>query len=292
MRFFCINDGVPEVTINSLRGACDKREVDFVEIYAPAFLFDPESQLVPGDMLYSPAISAAASRVEQFLFADKVATFYADPRRVLFATSHQRLVFQRSGLPTPRAIPVLSADRNILRAHVQAVGGFPVIVKIPGWSAGVGTIKVDSFPTLFSLLDFILAVGHSPLICAFIGSATYWRLTVVGNRVVASHRGEAKPDDFRVHGSSNRADFIVRPPEAAITLAIRAVEAMDLEFGGVDLLEHSSGRFFLLESNFPCFFAGPQLVTGVDVAGSMIDHLIAKSRRLTAPNLASTDHAN
>ena len=45
-------------------------------------------------------------------------------------------------------------------------------------------------------------------------------------------------------------------------------------------MDHPTGRLYLLESNFPCYFATPQEAVGTDVAGAMLDFLIEKSRRL------------
>ena len=45
------------------------------------------------------------------------------------------------------------------------------------------------------------------------------------------------------------------------------------------VLETPSGDLVVLEVNFPCFFAQAQQVTGVDVAGRMVEHLVAKAAR-------------
>ena len=54
------------------------------------------------------------------------------------------------------------------------------------------------------------------------------------------------------------------------------------EFGGVDLLRHPGGRWYLLEVNMPCYYPHAQEVAGVDIAGAMVDHLHAKALRLAA----------
>jgi hypothetical protein len=280
MRLYYVNDDVPEVTTEQLKGACSKRGIEFIEVYAPAFLFDPASQLVPGDLLYRAAISMASMRVEQFLFADGVSTFYAHPDGVFFGYTNAPLLFQRAGLPVPRRFALVSPNRELIRRHVKAVGGLPVIVKLPG-SGGIGTMKVETFPALFSLLDLLSSQKQQPAVCAFIDQAVHWRLIVVADRVVACYRNIPEDDDFRTYASSDKTDF-VDPPAAMAELAIRAVKVLGLEFGGVDILEHPSGRNYVLESNFPCFFGQPQIVAGIDVAGAMLDYLIAKSHRLSA----------
>jgi hypothetical protein len=281
MRFIYINDGVPKITTQLLSEACAARKVEMAEIDAPGFLFAPESELAPGDLLYRSATSLAAMRVEQFLYGQGVASFYNDLDAGLGSLPYYALAFQRAGIPVPRSIPVGSTDRDLLRSNVSAVGGFPVIVKIPGGSGGIGTLRVDTFGGLFSLIDFLLDRGIQPLLCAFIDNAVHWRVIVVGNSVAAAYRNVQDEDDFRTFASDDLADFKTPPPGTVASIALRGVQALRLEFGGVDVLEHASGRIYLLEVNFPCFFADPQRVAGIDVAGMMIEHLIAKSRKLS-----------
>ena len=282
MRFICINDGAPDISVDLLGAACAKRSVEYLELDAPSFAFDVNLRLANGDMLYRPAISSAAIRVEQFLAHAGVASFYTDPMGPFFPATTHHLHYQGLGLPTPRSIPVVSSERAILRAAVAAVGGLPAVVKLPGWQRGVGTMRVDSLAALFSLVDLLLAEDHAPFLCAYIDRAVHWRLTVIGSRVVAAYRNHADPDDFRTTSGRAPEDFTTSPPADMAQLAVRAVEALRLEFGGVDILAHESGRLFLLEANFPTYFAVPQTVVGVDVAGMMVEHLMAKSQALTA----------
>jgi hypothetical protein len=283
MRFFHVSDdAVPEVTGRLLAQACAARDVELAEVPTAGFLFDPQSELAPGDMLYRSAITLAAMRVEQFLLGDRVAAFYDNPEAALGGLPNIPLMFLRAGLPVPRTFPLASSDRDLLRGHVRALGGFPIIVKIPGGSGGIGTIRVDTFGGLFSLVDYLFDRGTTPLLCTFVDRAVHWRLIVIGRRVAAAYRNVQADDDFRTYASEESMDFTDAPPVAATDVAIRAVHALRLEFGGVDVLEHPSGRVYLLEANFPCFFAHPQEVAGIDVAGMMIEHLMAKSRALAA----------
>lgn len=240
MRLFYVNDDVPEITTEQLKGACIVRGIEFIEVYAPAFLFDPASQLVHGDLLYRAAISLASMRVEQFLFSEGIATFYAHPEGVFFGYTNAPLLFQRAGLPVPRRFPLAAPNRELIRRHIKALGGLPVVIKLPG-SGGIGTMKVETLPALFSLLDLLFSQKQQPVVCAFIDEAVHWRLIVVGDRVVACYRNVSEEDDFRTYASTDRADF-VNPPTAMAELAIRAVQVLGLEFGGVDILEHPSGK--------------------------------------------------
>jgi hypothetical protein len=70
MRFIYISgDSVPLITTTLLVEACAARDIEMVYVTAAGFLFDPESALRPGDILYRSAITLAM-RVEQFLFSE------------------------------------------------------------------------------------------------------------------------------------------------------------------------------------------------------------------------------
>jgi glutathione synthase/RimK-type ligase-like ATP-grasp enzyme len=160
------------------------------------------------------------------------------------------------------------------------MGGYPVIVKVLGSSGGIGIMRLDSPEALYSVVDHLIAQRMSPLLCAYVDNAVHWRLIVIGDRVAAAYRNVGIDRDFRSAVSSAAEDYGLEPPAEMAAVATRAVALLHLEFGGVDLLEHPTGRIYLLEVNFPCFFAQPQMTIGTDLGGMMVDHLIAKSRRL------------
>ncbi len=282
MRFICIDDGVPPETPNLLRSACQVRDVPFQSVDPRTFEFREESRLGSGDILFRPAVSVLAQRVEQFLYGPGTATFYADPDDVYFATTNPVLLHERVGLPLPRNFPCHTKDRTVLRSYVERLGGLPVVVKVMGGSRGIGVMTATTLPALFSLVDYLFNLGVTPYLMAYVGDAVHWRVVVVGDRAVAAYRNTTDEDDFRTYAGSSLADYFaeVRPDLAA--LSVRAVQGIRRETGGVDLLEHPSGRLYLLEANFPCYFPQAQLVAGIDIAGMMVDHLIAKSRVLNA----------
>lgn len=68
----------------------------------------------------------------------------------------------------------------------------------------------------------------------------------------------------------------IAPPAGLAAIAGAAAAALRLEFGGADVMESPGGALTLAEFNFPCFFADQQEATGIDIAGAIIDHLLAK----------------
>lgn len=281
-QFYCVNDNVPQQTTELLRIACEQRNVEYVEIDAPMFDYDPARRLAAGSMLYRPAISIAAQHVEQFLYAPGIATFYADPSGPFFVCLNQTMVYERAGISIAPTLYCSTGNRTLLRKFVARLGGFPLVLKMPGGERGIGVMRVDSFPALFSLVDYVRALGAHPLICAFIEQAVHWRVIVIGRRAVAGYRNFEETDDFRSHARDEVSPEDVRFSPEMADIAVRAVKSNRYEFGGVDILKQRAGQLFVLEANFPCYFPHAQLVAGVDVAGMMVDYLLRKAKRLNA----------
>ena len=175
---------------------------------------------------------------------------------------------------------------------VERMGGFPVILKFPGFSRGTGVTRIDSLPSLFSVVDHALASGSHPALCAYVHPAAHWRAVVVGDRVVSHYRNITDQDDFRTSGSKQEEDYRLPAPFGLEETAVAAVRALGHEFGGVDVLEHPSGRLYVLESNQPCYFASAQLVIGTDVSGAMVEYLLRKAQTLADTQAASDEGAS
>lgn len=278
-RLVCVEDDTPEITLDYLAEACAARGVEFVRIDAGRFEFDPQEGLADGDMLYRAGISGRAIRVEQQLLHPGVATFYAEPLGAFWGPINYPLLFQQIGLPMPRTLPMETADRAALERAVTWLGGYPVVVKVLGGSRGVGVLRADGPTALYALADLLLADGRTPFMSAYVDPADHWRVTVVGERAVAAYLNPREPGDFRTYGSERPEDFLAEPPADLAELALAAAQATRVELAGVDILRHESGRLYVLEANFPCYFAQAQEFGGVDVAGAMVEHLMGKARR-------------
>lgn len=281
MIFSYVTDkSVPKETGELLAEACQKRGIEFQSVDSRTFDFDPSRRLQAGDILYRGAVSVPSSRVEHFLYRERVSTFYADADGMYFTVCVPPVVHERFGAPVPETVYVASDNRELLAQLVERVGGFPVVLKVLGRSSGVGVMLAESMPSLVSIVSYALAQNHYPLLCRFIANAIHWRLIVVGDRVVGHYRNQHRIGDFRTDGSRNPADFHAPVPACVEKAAVLSVQSLKLEFGGVDVLEDPEGRPYVLEANFPCYYPQAQLVAGVDIAGPMVDHLVEKAKRI------------
>ncbi len=279
-RLFYIDDGVPEETTEVMEKACGARGVHFAYVDVRQFDFSAASPLLPGDMIYRAAVSADAIKAEQHLFVDGVATLYRKPEGVFFDTGAAWALFERAGVPTPRAVYCHTSDRARLRGYAEYLGGFPLIAKFAGGSGGVNVVLIESLQGLFSLMDHAHYNGRTPYLTAYVPDAEHWRMVVVGDSVVAAYRNQTQTDDFRTYDAERAEDYLFPKDPAMAASAVAAVQVLQVELGGVDILLHPSGRHYVLEANFPCYFATAQLTGGFDIAGAIVKLLRKKATRL------------
>jgi hypothetical protein len=279
-RLFFVDDGVPSATMGVMAEACERQGVQFVHVDVRQFDFSCMSPLEAGDMIFRPSVSADAVKVEQHLYVDGAATLYRDPEGVFFDTGASWTLFERAGIPTPRAVFCHTTDRARLKNYAAFVGGFPLIAKFAGGSGGVNVVLVESLQGLYSLADHSFYNGRSPYLTAYIPDAEHWRLVVVGDEVVAGYRNQQQEDDFRTFDAEREEDYRLPRDPAMAASAIGAVRALRVELGGVDILVHPSGRHYVLEANFPCYFATAQQRGGFDIAGAIVERLQKKAARL------------
>lgn len=271
MRFFCVTrDDLSEIN-DSLRRACETRDVEYVDV-RPTMLWLPlTSGPQPGDLLYRPATDAAAEATEAVLRLPGVVTFDREPGLVATAPLAR---YVQAGLPVPRTVFNLLPRRQSLADAVAALGGLPVVLKAPGGEGGAGVIRVESWDTLFALADYL---PSTTVMQEYFEHAAAYRLVVVGERVVACEARYPGPHDFRTNSRESGELGSVRAPAGAEELAIAATRINAVEFGGADILANREGEIVLAELNSPCYFPDTERTTGIDIAGAMLDHLIEKA---------------
>ena len=275
-----IDDAVPEESISLLKEAADERGLSCQIIQAWDFDFLGTKPLQPGSMLFRPATSLVAMRVEQHLYQEGVATFYDDSRALYGSEVNPWLNYQRAGLALPRTVSALGASRERLREGVRYVGGFPLLLKSSGGSGGIGIFLIESFASLFACIDSALPYYGEMQLCSFIPEAEHHRVVVVGERAVASYLNPLETDDFRSYASETASDYTSDVPEDMAQLALAAMKLNRVSCAGVDILKHRSGRLYLLEANFPCYFPQAEKVGKIPVARAMLDELLRKAEWL------------
>ncbi len=183
-------------------------------------------------------------------------------------------ILTKNNIPVPKTIVVRKLE--YIDDAIKRISGYPVILKTPFGSWGLGVVLVESRRSLYSALDILWKNTGSSilLIQEYIGEAegSDYRAFVVGDKVVASMKRTAKTGDFRSNLNLGGEGRKVELTEEEEKLAVRATQALGLKIAGVDILRSAKGPL-IMEVN-----ANPGMriatVTGVDVAKEIVKYAI------------------
>ena len=185
---------------------------------------------------------------------------------------------------TPHAVPV-------------ALGliGTPAIVKLQQGTQGIGTMIAETPQAVGSLLETLWAMGQDIILQEYIAESRGrdLRAIVVGQRVVASMRRQAKSGEFRSNLHRGGLGVRVKLDARYAAAAVAAVKVMGLDVAGVDMLESKSGPK-ILEINSSPGLEGIERTSGVDVAGAIVKYaervMLRRSKRKKKKGDAALEH--
>jgi ribosomal protein S6--L-glutamate ligase len=185
---------------------------------------------------------------------------------------------ERAGIPVPRTHMVTDASR--LESTIDALGGFPVIMKAPRGRQGLTVYRVDGRNMARYILEHPPGPIAGVIVQEYIPSAAQGdvRIVVIGGRVVASMRRIPKRGDFRSNVHLRGRGVPWDPEDRWVNMAAEASAALGLHVAGVDLLEGGDGPV-VLEVNTTPGFRELERVTGVDVAGEIVRHAVNMATR-------------
>ncbi len=194
---------------------------------------------------------------------------------VAIARSRDKLrsmqLLTRKDIDVPKTVCARSPE-SVERA-LQFVGGTPAIVKLQQGAQGIGTMIAETPAAVTSLLETLWAMGQDIILQEYIAESKGrdYRAIVVGGRLIAAMRRQAKKGEFRSNLHRGGEGVGVDLPEAYRKAAVDAVRVMGLEVAGVDMLEGRDGPK-ILEINSSPGLEGIERTSGVDVAGAIVAH--------------------
>ncbi len=159
---------------------------------------------------------------------------------------------------------------------IKLVGGAPLVVKLLEGTQGKGVVLAETHKAAESLIDAFRNLDANFLVQEFIKEAggADIRCLVVGNKVVAAMKRQAKEGEFRSNLHRGGTASLIRLTPEERSTAVRAAKKMGLNVAGVDLLRSNHGAV-VLEVNSSPGLQGIESATGKDVA-SMIIQFIEK----------------
>lgn len=180
-------------------------------------------------------------------------------------------ILQGAGLPTPETI-VCERPEDAAAAF-RELGD--VIVKPLFGSMGLGMVRVADPETAFRVfraLEAIRAVYYLQRTIEHGGRDV--RAFVVGDRVLGAI--ERRAPGWRTNVSRGASARPIELTPEWGDLAIRAARAVGADYAGVDLIPALDGTVHVIEVNAIPGWQGLQEATGLDVAGAIVDHMLAR----------------
>jgi ribosomal protein S6--L-glutamate ligase len=170
-------------------------------------------------------------------------------------------------------ITVCARTPDSIELALAHVGGPPCIVKLQQGAQGIGTMIAETPQAVTSLLETLWAMGQDIVLQQYIAEAKGrdLRAIVVGGRVVAAMRRQAKAGEFRSNLHRGGLGVQVTLDAACRRAAIAATRVMGLEVAGVDMLETREGPK-ILEINSSPGLEGIERASGIDVASAIVRH--------------------
>jgi RimK family alpha-L-glutamate ligase len=187
-------------------------------------------------------------------------------------------LLHEAGLPVPET-EVCERGGDAMAAIRRMLAHGDVIVKPLFGSMGHGMVRVadpDVACRVVRSLEQIRSVFYLQRAVDHGGRDV--RVFVVGGRVIAAIERAAPAGEWRTNVARGGSAKTIALPAAWEDLALRAAAVVGAEYAGVDLLPSREGQVFVLEVNGIPGWQGLQQATGIDVAGALIDHLVARVR--------------
>jgi ribosomal protein S6--L-glutamate ligase len=157
---------------------------------------------------------------------------------------------------------------------IEMVGGAPLVIKLLEGTQGIGVVLAETRTAAESVIEAFMGLNANILVQQYISEAkgADIRCFVVGNKVVAAMKRQAKAGEFRSNLHRGGTATAVKLSAAERKTALQAAKCMGLAVAGVDILQSSEGPV-VMEVNSSPGLEGIEAATSVDVAGAILDYL-------------------
>jgi ribosomal protein S6--L-glutamate ligase len=157
---------------------------------------------------------------------------------------------------------------------LNLVGQAPMVIKLIAGTQGKGVVLAETRKAAESVCDAFRGLDAHFLVQEFIQEAggADIRCFVIGDRVVAAMKRQAKEGEFRsnLHRGGSAEPIRITPEERST--ALLAAKIMGLNVAGVDLLRSNRGPV-VMEVNSSPGLEGIEKASGKDIAAEIIEFI-------------------
>lgn len=167
---------------------------------------------------------------------------------------HTHQVLAETGLPTPTTmLAKFPVDIDLIERTI----GFPVVVKTLLGSNGTGVFLIEHAAAFHDLMNLIGETNPNIQLIfqkfVAVSKGRDLRLFVVDGEVIAAMERRSKNGGFKANFSAGGTVQEFIPDQAAIDLAVRTAEVLDIQVAGIDLLFTEEGYTICEANTFPGF---------------------------------------
>ncbi len=170
-----------------------------------------------------------------------------------------------------------------IKSILSFTGGAPVVLKLLQGAQGQGVVLAETDAAATSVIGAVRNLKAHMLVQEYVREAAGAdiRCLVVGSRVIAGMERKAKKGEFRANLHQGGSARMTKLSPEERRLALQATKVMGLGVAGVDFLRSEDGPK-VLEVNSSPGLQGVEQSSGLDIAGTIIDHvekLVVRSRK-------------
>lgn len=157
---------------------------------------------------------------------------------------------------------------------IKMVGGAPLVIKLLEGTQGIGVVLAETNQAAASVIEAFWGLRANILVQEFIKEAggADIRCFVIGNKVVAAMKRQAKEGEFRSNLHRGGSAVVTTLSSEERATAVRAAKAIGLNVAGVDILRSNRGPL-VMEVNSSPGLEGIEKVSKKDVAGMIVEFI-------------------
>ncbi len=157
---------------------------------------------------------------------------------------------------------------------ITAVGGFPFVMKQLEGTQGYGVFLIKDRKHAGEIINAHQSANKRFIIQEYIAESkgADIRAIVIGDKVVAAMKRQAKKGDFRSNLHQGGKGINIQLSEEERNSAIKSAQAMGLEVAGVDMLQSKRGPL-IIEVNASPGLEGIEKTTKINIAKKIIQHI-------------------
>jgi len=264
-----------------------KRSLDFKLVNLDSLLFDTESTLSSEStsVVLMRSVSHTRSEVFSKLFEEMGLTVVNSSETIWTGNNKflSLVKLARAGVPVPRTVLAVNESKAMEAFKILTDGTYPVIIKPISGSWGRMVSLVYTNHELELLVKHRLKMENPYmkmiLLQEYVDKPNRdIRVIVVEDRAVAAIYRHAPSGEWRTNTARGGRAEPVKIDKELEDISVKASRALGAYYAGVDVVESRDG-YVVLEVNVVPEFKNVMRVTGINVAGEIVDMLLRIAKR-------------